>query len=209
MSKVCVLASGGVDSAMLLAERLDRGDEVFPLYVRCGFRWERAELLWLRRLLGALSGRGRLRALTVAEAPERPLLASRHWGLDGRGVPPAQSPWESVYLPGRNLILLSEAGVFCAARGIDRIDQAILKGNPFKDATPRFRRAMEAALREGLGARIRIEAPYANLTKEQALRRASGVPLEKTFSCLSPKGFRHCGRCSKCEERDLVLERPR
>ena len=41
----------------LVAERLRRGWEVHPLYVRSGFIWEKAELHWLRRLLRALRGR--------------------------------------------------------------------------------------------------------------------------------------------------------
>ena len=28
-----------------------------------------------------------------------------------------------------------------------------------------------------------------------------GVPLALTLSCMNPQGDRHCGRCSKCRER--------
>jgi 7-cyano-7-deazaguanine synthase len=205
MKKICVLVSGGVDSAMLVAERLDRGERVYPLYVRCGLRWEDVELAWLRKFLKRVAKRGALEPLHVAEAPIRPLLVGHHWSLDGRGVPKARSPWDAVRIPGRNVVLLSQAGLFCAARGIDRVAQAILKGNPFSDATPRFRAAMQSALRAGLGRPIRLEAPYAKLTKAQVLRRAARVPLELTFSCIKPRGFSHCGKCSKCEERGWVL----
>lgn len=208
MKKVCVLVSGGVDSAMLVAERLDRGERVYPLYVRCGLGWERVELSWLRRYLaklGRTKRRGVLEPLSVAEAPIRPLLTGNHWSLDGRGVPKEGTPWTSVRIPGRNVILLSQAGLFCASRRIDRVAQAILKGNPFSDATARFRGAMQAALRVGLGRPIRLEAPYAKLTKEQVMLRAKNVPLELTFSCLKPRGFAHCGTCAKCEERAWVI----
>lgn len=200
---VCVLVSGGVDSAVLAAELLEKGREVHPLYVRCGLRWEDAEIASLRRFLGALRRRrfkGRLMPLSVAEAPVQPLIG-RHWSLSGKKVPAAGSPWESVYLPGRNLLLLAEAGLFCARRGIPAVAQAVLKGNPFADASPGFRRAMERVLLSGLGARVRVEAPYAKLTKPQVLRRVDGLPLHLTFSCLRPNRGGHCGRCSKCEER--------
>ncbi len=197
--KIAVLMSGGVDSAALAAELLGRGFEVHPLYVRSGFRWERAELHWLRRLLRALRSR-RLKPLTVARAPMGGLIG-RHWSLTGEGVPATGSADIEVYLPGRNLFLLSEAGLYCAMNGVPEIALATLKANPFPDATPVFRRSMSRALSAGLGRPIRVSAPYARLTKRQALARAPGAPYHLAFSCLKPRGLRPCGRCNKCEER--------
>ena len=203
-ARVCVLVSGGVDSSILVADLLAQGREVHPLYVRCGYRWERAELAWLKRLLRRLAS-PRLRPLAIVHQPMRRIIGGAHWSLGAKGVPAAGSAWESVHLPGRNLLLFSEAAVFCRLRGIGVVAQAVLKGNPFSDATPRFRRLMEGAIRCALGAPIRLEAPYSRLTKKQVLRRAPGFPLSLTFSCLRPKGSGHCGRCSKCEERQWVL----
>jgi 7-cyano-7-deazaguanine synthase len=203
--RVCVLVSGGFDSAILVADYLEKGYQVHPLYVRSGFYWERVELVWLKRLLKALRG-PRLRPLTVAKSPVAPFLR-RHWGLDGRGVPSATASWDSVYLPGRNLLLLGQAALFCSLRGIPLLAQGLLKGNPFGDATPRFRKTMERAINEGLDKRIKLVAPYARLTKAQVLRRAPGFLPELTFSCLKPHGLGHCGKCSKCEERERCLRR--
>jgi len=36
-----------------------------------------------------------------------------------------------VYLPGRNIVLLGKAGVFCAAAGISRLAIGTLDHNPF------------------------------------------------------------------------------
>jgi 7-cyano-7-deazaguanine synthase len=202
--RACVLVSGGIDSSALLAELLAQGREVYPLYVRSGLYWEKVELSWLRRFLKAVRS-PRLKPLTVVDVPLSGLM-SRHWSVDGRGVPAAKSAWTSVYLPGRNLILLGEAGLFCSLRRIPVIAQGILKGNPFGDATPRFRKLMERITYEALGFRVRIVAPYAKLTKAQVVGRAAGLPLELTFSCLKPRGSAHCGRCSKCEEREQCLE---
>lgn len=52
--KACVLASGGFDSGVLLADLLERGHEVHPFYVRFGYNWEDAELYWLRRFPAVL-----------------------------------------------------------------------------------------------------------------------------------------------------------
>jgi 7-cyano-7-deazaguanine synthase len=54
----------------------------------------------------------------------------------------------------------------------------------------------------GLAEPLAIETPLAGLTKAQVVRRAAGLPLELTFSCLSPTfDYRHCGACNKCAER--------
>jgi 7-cyano-7-deazaguanine synthase len=198
--KICVLASGGIDSSALIADCLRQGREVYPLYVRCGFYWERAELAWLRRYLEALRG-PRLRPLTVTHAPMRELLPARPWALTGRGVPAAGSAWDSVYLPARNMILLVQAGTFCAARGIPEVALAILKGNPFDDATPSFLKTMERALALSLSRAPKVRAPYLRLSKAQVVRRAGDAPLHLSFPCLQPRGLRECGRCSKCEEK--------
>ena len=202
-SRVCALVSGGFDSAVLVADLLSKGCEVHPLYVRAGHFWEKAELSWLRRYLRAVAA-PRLKPLTVSDAPVSGLW-KRHWSLDGQGVPGAKAAWTSVYLPGRNLLLLSEAAVFSHARRIHWIAQGILKGNPFSDATPKFRAAMEAAIREGLQTDIHVAAPFTRLTKKQVAKLHPGLPLSLTFSCLKPRGLKHCGRCSKCGERALGL----
>ena len=63
-----VLLSGGLDSAVLLAEEAARGD-VQPVYVAAGLAWESAERATLEDLLVSHPFVGRLRplvALTVS-----------------------------------------------------------------------------------------------------------------------------------------------
>jgi len=205
--KACVLASGGFDSGVLLADLLERGCEVHPFYVRSGFYWEKAELHWLKRFLRALKCK-RLKPLIVAETPMRWIMGG-HWSLTGRGVPSARAAWDSVYLPGRNLLLLSQAGVYAATHGIPLVALGVLRGNPFPDSRPRFLKDMESAINDALRARIKIEAPYTKLGKAEvarlAKRLAGRFPLELTFSCLRPRGLTPCGRCSKCAERKAGL----
>lgn len=196
--KAGVLVSGGFDSAVLAGDLARRGFEVHPLYLAGGLRWEKAELHWLRRYLKAIASPG-LKPLTVLDVPLRGVYG-HHWSFSGR-VPAEGSAWDSVYLPGRNLILLSQAAAHCVPRGITTIAMAVLKGNPFKDATPAFRAAMARAFSEAFGRRVRVIAPYAALSKERVARRGRGLPLHLTLSCLAPRGLAHCGKCTKCEER--------
>lgn len=205
--KVCVLASGGFDSCALLADLLERGYEVHPIYVRSGFYWEKAELYWLKRFLKSHAC-PKLKPLTIAETPMRWIMG-RHWSLTGKGVPSSRAAWDSVYLPGRNLLLLSQAGVYAATHGISRVVLGVLRGNPFADSKPRFLKGMEASINAALRSRVAVSAPYAKLGKTEVARLAARLrkrfPLELTFSCLHPRRLNACGKCSKCAERAAGL----
>ncbi|MBI3540632.1 MAG: 7-cyano-7-deazaguanine synthase [Deltaproteobacteria bacterium] len=202
--RIAVLTSGGFDSNILLSELLKQYQVVYPIYIRCGFVWEKAELYWLRRYLTAIKHQ-RLRALTLLESPVTD-LNKKHWSLTGRGTPNYDSKDEEVELPGRNLLLLSKAAVFCALEKIPTIALGSLSGNPFPDATTSFFRKFEQVTQQALPHTIKILTPFRSLKKHQLLNRAQGLPLQFSFSCLSPRGLDPCGQCNKCAERDKVLK---
>ncbi|MBI4346413.1 MAG: 7-cyano-7-deazaguanine synthase [Elusimicrobia bacterium] len=204
----CLLVSGGVESAALIRWALEQGGRVVPVYVQGGHAWERAELRALRRLLRAMRG-PRLEPLRLLRVPVAPLYRRASWSLSGRRVPSARSRDERVYLPGRNVLLLAEAAVYCAERGISRLALGMLATNPFPDATPAFLRAMERALSLGLARPLAILTPFGRLRKSDVVARTRGVPWELTFSCLAPRGDRMCGRCNKCAERAAALSKAR
>jgi 7-cyano-7-deazaguanine synthase len=211
-----VLLSGGLDSAVLVAEESARGD-VQPIYVSVGLAWETRERAIVARFLASLPATGRVAPLVSLSVDMRDVYPASHWAITGR--PPAyHTPDEDVYLPGRNVILLGKAGVFCASAHIRRLVLGTLGHNPFPDATPEFRDAMARALSLGLASPVEIDAPYAALSKAEVIRRgaALGVPFELTLSCMNPptqssisnqQSAMHCGACSKCRERhDAFLE---
>jgi 7-cyano-7-deazaguanine synthase len=207
-SSVCVLVSGGVESAAMIAKALQDGLVVYPVYVRGGHAWEKIELYWLKRLLRALRGQ-RLKPLSILELPVHDCYRQAQWSLSGRRVPSARTKDERVYLPGRNILLLAKASVFCAERGIRCIVLGTLGSNPFPDANASFFRRMAGALSSGLGVPIRVKMPFGRLHKEQVLTRAGQVPWQFTFSCIAPAGLRHCGRCNKCAERKKAFRAAR
>jgi 7-cyano-7-deazaguanine synthase len=155
----------------------------------------------------------------------RDVYAPGHWAIDGR-PPDYHTADEDVYLPGRNIVLLGKAAIYCATAGVDRLVLGTLGHNPFPDATPAFRAAMAAALSLGLAHPLIIDAPFATATKADIITRGVGlgVPLELTLSCMNPRieavpapaglqrtggapRFVHCGTCSKCRERhDAFIE---
>ena len=200
---LAVLVSGGLDSAILLGEAVRTGRETWPLYVRCGFHWEAVELDHLRRFLDAIKlewPAARLHGLQALDMPVGDLYP-RHWSLTGQGVPAADSPDEAVFLPGRNILLLAKAMLWCHLHGVTALALAPLATNPFADATEKFFRAFEAAVNEGIGGAVRVLRPYASLHKPDVMRRGAGFPVALTFSCIRPVRGRHCGRCNKCAER--------
>jgi 7-cyano-7-deazaguanine synthase len=198
-NRVAVLVSGGLDSAILLGECARRQSAVWPLYVRTGLAWEAVELAHLRRFLEAVACPA-LRPLHLLELPVGDLYGA-HWSLTGRGVPDEHSPDEAVFLPGRNVLLLTKALLWCHLRGVPALALGLLRSNPFPDATPEFFAAFQGAVNRAVGGRVQVLCPFAGLTKQAVLQRGRGLPLGLTFSCIRPVAGRHCGRCNKCAER--------
>ncbi len=207
MRASAVLLSGGLDSAVLVAEEAIRYD-VHPVYVSVGVAWEAAERAMLSHLLEHACFRGRLKPLVSLTIDMRDVYPPGHWSVQGR-PPEYHTPDEDVYLPGRNIVLLAKAALHCAVAQVNRLVLGTLAHNPFPDATPQFRTAVAQALSLGLGYQIEIDAPFAEVEKTEVIRRgrALGVPFELTLSCMNPQQNnhsgvpRHCGRCSKCRER--------
>lgn len=195
---VCVLVSGGLDSAVLVHHMAARHESVHPVYVKSGLAWETEEIIALQ---GFLSKRpSNVKPLSVLQMPMSDVYKA-HWSVTGKGTPDYNSPDEEMEIPGRNIVLLSKASVFCTINKISIIAMGSLGGNPFPDATPAFFKSMGSALSRGLGFPITVVAPFRGMTKAQVIRLGKGLPLEKTMSCVEPVGQKHCGKCNKCAER--------
>jgi len=197
--KIAALASGGLDSCVMLRELAARGATVLPVYVRAGLAWETAEIHWLERFLGAAEIPGSA-PLAILDSPVADLYGA-HWSLTGRDVPGFDSSLDSNYLPGRNLLLLAKIAVFCALADAAAIAMAPLADNPFPDGTEDFFRSFAATASKALDRPLAIELPFRHMQKPEVVRRGRGLPLELTFSCIRPDGMNHCGDCTKCAER--------
>lgn len=202
---LAVLISGGLDSAVLLAESLPRHPAVWPLYVRFGLFWEEAELHHLRRFLDAVRTPA-LQPLTVLEMPVTDLYGE-HWSLTGVDVPAAGTPDAAVFLPGRNVLFLAKAMLWCHLNAVPALALAPLESNPFPDATPEFFASYEKIVNQAIGGAVRVLRPYAPLHKDEVIRRGRQLPLQWTFSCMRPRDGLHCGVCNKCAERQTAFAR--
>ena len=200
---VAVLASGGLDSAILVADLLRQGRVVHPIYVRFGLAWEPTEEAHLRRFLDTLKSH-EPEPLTVLNVPIASVYGT-HWSVSGDAVPDERSADEAVYLPGRNLLLLAQPSVWCALRGVHTIALGTLKGNPFPDSSREFFDEFAALVQRGMGHSLEVVTPFAGLTKADVLGLGRGFALQHTFSCIDPQGAGHCGHCNKCAERQLAF----
>jgi len=200
-AEYAVLCSAGLDSSVLVAYLAQRA-RVLPLYVSVGFAWEVQEQAALARLAGTRPFQDRVRPPVTLHFDMRDVHPAHHWAITG--TPPAfDTPDEDVYIPGRNIVLLTKAALTAATRQISHLALGPLAGNPFPDATPQFFESLAVALSLGLNHPIAIAAPFASLSKAAVIHLGMtlGVDLGLTLSCMNPRDGRHCGRCSKCRER--------
>src|ERR1700733_5873651 len=82
---LAVLCSGGLDSAVLLAEALTLFPKVYPLYVRTGLTWEAVEIDFFRLFLDAVRTPV-LQPLTILDQPSADVYGA-HWSVTGENVP--------------------------------------------------------------------------------------------------------------------------
>jgi 7-cyano-7-deazaguanine synthase len=197
---IVVMASGGADSAILVADQARRGQVVQPLYIRFGLAWEQVEEAHLRLFLDRVPDRTGIEPLVVFELPVADVYGA-HWSVSGADTPDASTPDEAVYLPGRNLLLLAKTSVWCALQGIGRVALGTLNANPFADSSKEFFAGFSDLAGLALGHRLEVVTPFAGLSKADVLALGRHLPLEHTFSCIAPAGDRHCQTCNKCAER--------
>jgi 7-cyano-7-deazaguanine synthase len=193
-----VLFSGGLDSAALMGWFLDRGYDVHPIYITCGLRWERTELKWAKRFVASTKqfhGRELVKVPLLLES-----AYANNWSQRGE-TPGSKSPDTAVYLPARNLLLLIKALLHLHNQNVSTLALATLKGNPFPDARASYFKALEKILGQSFSKRIKILTPFRRMNKSDVIRENQKWPLHLSFSCISPKGIYHCGKCNKCAER--------
>lgn len=203
--KAVVLLSGGLDSATVLAEAVDRGFVCHTLAVDYGQR-HRSELDAAARIsrdLGAASHK--VVAVDLRAIGGSALTAEIDVPTEpGEGIP-------VTYVPARNTLMLSLALGYAEVLeasdlfiGVNAVDYS---GYP--DCRPDFIVAFEnlaaLATRAGVeGQRFAVHTPLIDLKKSEIIRRgtALGVDYGLTVSCYQADlEGRACGRCDSCRLR--------
>lgn len=210
MSTAVVIASGGMDSATLLAQMRTQG-RVLAVGFDYGQRHV-TELEYLRGLaddmmldlrivrLGALASLLGGSALTDPDVE----VPDGHY---------AQDTMKATVVPNRNAIMLSIATGIAVAEKAERVAIGVHAGDHFiyPDCRPQFiaqmGRAMELATEGFSPSGFRVVAPFVNQTKADIVRIGTtlGVDYAKTWSCYKG-GAVHCGRCGTCVERQEAFK---
>lgn len=118
-----------------------------------------------------------------------------------------ENPGEvDTYVPFRNGLMLSQAaalaysiGAFKVVYGAHSDDAA---GGAYPDCTPDFYEAMDEAIFQGTGQKVRLDAPLLTLNKSQVVKQglAMNAPYHLTRSCYEGEGP-SCGTCATCLDR--------
>ena len=115
---------------------------------------------------------------------------------------------KSTVVPFRNGVMLAVAAGIAESNGLTQVLIANHSGNHtiYPDCRPEFIAAMDAAVEAGTFARVRVVAPYTNISKADIARRgrALGIDYAETWSCYKG-GHVHCGTCGTCVERKEAL----
>ena len=207
---VCLL-SGGLDSAVTLAEARAAGFETYALSVNYGQRHE-VELDAAARVAEAFGAKEH-RVVTVdlsaiggsALTDDIGVPKDRPEAEIGEGVP-------VTYVPARNSVFLSLAlGWAELLRSRDLfIGANVVDYSGYPDCRPGFLKAFEELAEVATvagaeaGAKFRVNAPLLEMTKAEIVTRGVelGVDFGLTHSCYDPvvaeETVSSCGRCDAC-----------
>lgn len=203
-----VLASGGVDSAVTLAEATEASDDVTMLFFRYGQPTEAREERCVEALAEHYGHELEVVDLTDVFARFRGGLTDREADLS---VHTAEDGVATSYVPMRNTVFLSIA----AGVGEDRGAEHLWFGpnaedrDAYADCRDEYADAMETALSLGTDrADFAVHRPVVDLEKHEIVELGEelGVPFRHTWSCYRD-GEEPCGVCASCEERAEGFER--
>jgi 7-cyano-7-deazaguanine synthase len=187
MKKVLILASGGLDSSVLIALYSALKYEVHTVYFNYGNKNVNMENTKLLALLKKYDVHG-------ANAHFVPLSIT--WS-NGGCIDQSNS---NAYVEMRNLIFLSNAISIAEAYEIQEIAYGAIKiPDPYPDASEDFVERLDQLAMSTTGAHV--VAPLINMTKQEVFDLALklGIDLEETYSCNYPlTNGEPCGKCGDC-----------
>ena len=211
MKKV-VLLSGGVDSSTCLAVALQdcKPEDVLAVNMYYGQKHDR-EMRSERDIAAFYDVELMNVDLSVIFAKSDCSLLKR----SNRAIPEgsyAEQQKENIgepvstYVPFRNGLMLSAAASIAVSVGAEYIyygahaDDAA--GNAYPDCSVAFTDAINKAIYEGSGQKVKIVAPFVSCNKAGVVKKGLelGVPYELTWSCYKG-GDKPCGKCGTCIDR--------
>ncbi len=202
LSKGVILVSGGLDSTTLMYEFLRQGVDFVPLFVNYGQHCADHELETLKKVIPE----------QYIDKIEYIDVSSIYKYSQSRFIKPADL-WneavnaEDLYIPYRNVLLLTIAASFAQTLGLDKVYSAFINSNHAKeiDCSSEFFNKLEGLLSE-YGS-VKIVMPFRNMTKYEVAKLGIELkaPIGQTFSCQASADI-PCGACPNCVDRLNALK---
>ncbi len=203
MINAVVSLSGGLDSAVLLADllRANSADSIVAVTFVYGSRHNAAEIRAAADLADHYKLKDRWRMLNVNPVFEdfkSALLCGQGEVPDG---PPDSPSMKQTVVPCRNLIFASILAGLADSLNSPKIALGMHAGDAYTypDCRPLFVNALNETIRKATESRVGVFAPYLDWDKSMIVRHGHGmsVPFNKSWSCYRG-GRTPCGTCSAC-----------
>lgn len=192
--KSVVLLSGGIDSTVLLADRIAKGDDIVAVSFDYAQRNVQREVIAARNIATYYG-------ITHSVVTLPPIFSDN--ALTGDIDVPcahADEPDDTV-VPGRNLVMLSIAVAIAESVGATQVLFGATKDDRagYPDCRSEFVTAFDDAAYQGSGKRVRVAAPFVIHNKADIILLGEDLnaPLWMTWSCYhgNTEPCRTCGAC--------------
>ncbi len=199
--RVVVMASGGMDSTVLVYWALAQNLDVLPMFVNYGQHCAETELETVRSVLpqGIANSLALINISDVFRRSESRMIRSTDLWSE-------QIDSGNIMLPYRNLVLLATGSAFAASVNATSVMSAFINSNAATeiDATRSFL-SDSSTLVSAVGG-VKLSMPFRDMTKSQVaiLGFKLGAPIASTYSC-QVNAVEHCGSCPNCVERLTAL----
>lgn len=205
MKEAVVLLSGGMDSAVALAETVQTygSENVMAISFDYGSKHNDREFSAARVLADFYDVWHKRISLDMV----RDLFASDLLKTSDEPIPEGHytdASMKSTVVPFRNGIMLSIAAGLAESYGASRVVIANHAGDHaiYPDCRPAFTHDMGQAIYHGTDQKVSLVAPFFMMSKTDICKLGEqlNVPLSYTYSCYNGREL-HCGKCGTCFER--------
>lgn len=188
--KIVTLASGGVDSSVMMLLLKKEGHELLPLFIDYGQLARENEWKAVQRICRFLGLAPQLMDFSGFGKSIPSGITNNKLDIE-----------KDAFLPTRNLLFLTLGAAYGYVKSASVIAIGLLSNPIFPDQTEKFIQTAQESISSSLGVDIRIMAPSISLDKSDILRlaRKYGLPLDLTYSCHTGND-EPCGRCISCRE---------
>lgn len=201
-NKVILSLSGGLDSTVLCGYFLDKKYEVIPVSFSYGSKHNKYENESAKNIAKYYG----LDIIEVNLSFIKELFKSNLL-LSGDNIP--EGVWtdpimSQTVVPARNIIFISILSGIAWSKNANLVSIGVHTGDHFiyEDCRPEFLYAMDTAITNGTGNRVKLEFPFLCMSKIDVLKKGIELkaPLHLTRTCYKEQKIA-CGKCSSCTER--------